>query len=62
MDEQAPQSGLADLAGPDVLVPVGPRAEPGPRVVQVDHRQPVEPDQRVEPLDERVDLVGSEIR
>ena len=56
--QQQPAEALrADLAGPDVLVPVGPRAEAGPRVVQVDHHQPVEPDERIEAIDQRVDLV-----
>ena len=46
-----------DLPGADVLVPVRPRPQPGSAVVQVDHDEPLDPDECVEPIDESVDLV-----
>ena len=59
MAEQAPQPASPIWPGPDVLVAVRPRARAPDRVsLRWTIAQPIEPDQRVEPLDERVDLVG----
>ena len=53
--EQVGQPAGADPAGAEVLVAVQPRAELRPRVVEVDHDQPLEPDPGVERVEEGVD-------
>src|SRR5919199_2634484 len=48
---------LADQALADVRVPVAVRAERGSRVVHVQGAEPVEPDPRVDHVDEAIELV-----
>jgi hypothetical protein len=58
MAQEVGHPGLADPAGADVLVAVGPRAAFGLRVVEVDHRQAADADQLVEAGEHRVDRSG----
>ena len=47
-----------DRAGAEMLVAIEPRAELGLRIVEVDHRQAIEPDPLVEVGHEAIDAVG----
>ena len=53
--EQVPEPDRPDPPGAEVLVAIQPRAPLGARVVEVDHDQAIEPDPRVEVVEEGID-------
>lgn len=58
VDQQCPHAVGPDGSGADMLVTVRPGAQVRTRVVEMDHRQPIEADQPAELRDDPIALLG----